>query len=443
MERKKNLESSVEEIDRRQFLKTVGVATGFALTGGIPAIVAAQKAPAFPKGMKLHLLQWSSFVKPADGVHRQLAKAFQKLTGVEVTIETIDPNDLQPRTATAVESGTGPDIIQMLHNWPHRYANALADADDVAEAIGKRDGGYYDQIKSVCKVGGRWKAVPFCFVPLAVVYRTDWFREIGLEKFPETWDEYRQVGIRLKAKGRPFGQAFGHSFGDPNAFVYPLLWSFGGKETEPDGKTIALVSKETEESIKFCVALFKDALDEGGVAWDDTSNNRAYLAQTISATLNGASIYFIAKKKFPDIAKLSSHAPLPQGPAGRFHWHITQQHAIMKYSKSQQAAKEYLRWLMDREQWAKWFRVQEGYSTGPTKFWEKDKMWGTDPKIVTFRDINQYGRHTGYAGPPTAHASQALVKYIVVDMYAKAILGISPKEAIKWAVRELKQIYKA
>jgi hypothetical protein len=38
------------------------------------------------------------------------------------------------------------------------------------------------------------------------------------------------------------------------------------------------------------VAFWKDACDEGVLAWDDTNNNRAFHANEISATLNGASI---------------------------------------------------------------------------------------------------------------------------------------------------------
>ncbi len=426
-------------MDRRQFLRTAGIVTALAVTGGIPGIVAAQKAPASPKGGTLHLLQWSSVVKPADDLHRQLAKEFGKLSGVGVTIETVHAKDLETRTATAVKNGGGPDIIQLLHDWPHLYANALVDVDDVAEGIGKRDGGYYDQIEAACRVGGHWKAVPFCFVPFANAYRVGWFQEVGAEKFPDTWDEYRQVGKKLKAKGRPIGQAFGRSFDDPTAFCYPLLWGFGGKEVEKDSKTIALASKETEESVKFCVAFFKEACDEGGVAWDDTSNQRAYFAQTISSTLNDPSAYLSAKKRSSGIAKDTNHAPLPQGPAGRFHWHTTQEYAVMKYSKNQQAAKEYLTWLMERKQWQRWFRIQGGYSTGPTKYWEKDQLWGADPRMIAFRDINAYGRHIGYAGPPTRQTGEVR---IVTEMYTKAILGMPPKEAMNWAVGKLKQIYK-
>ena len=34
----------------------------------------------------------------------------------------------------------------------------------------------------------------------------------------------------MKAKGKPFGQAFGHSINDPNNWCYPLVWMWGGME---------------------------------------------------------------------------------------------------------------------------------------------------------------------------------------------------------------------
>ena len=49
--------SGATRLDRRAFLRVAGVATGAAVGGGIPAIVAAQKAPSFPKGTKLNILE--------------------------------------------------------------------------------------------------------------------------------------------------------------------------------------------------------------------------------------------------------------------------------------------------------------------------------------------------------------------------------------------------
>src|SRR6058998_3206516 len=195
----------VASINRRAFLKTAGVATGAAVAGGIPGIVAAQKAPSFPKGTRLSILEWVSFVPASDVEFKRLAAEFGKLVGVDVTVDLINMNDLNPRIASAIETKSGPDIIMMISNWPHLYADGLADVDDVAEEIAKRDGAYYEHSKKVSVVDNRWKALPLCSVPATWAYREDWFKEAGAAKFPDTWDELRRVGTELKKKGHPIG----------------------------------------------------------------------------------------------------------------------------------------------------------------------------------------------------------------------------------------------
>src|SRR6202048_3319771 len=184
--------------------------------------------------------------------------------------------------------------------------------------------------------------MPHTIIPNLLVNRTSWFADIGVtaDNFPQTWDAYRDIGKKLKDKNRPYGQTLAHTFGDAPSFWYPYLWSWGGKEVEGDGKTVALNSKEVLESVKFAVGWWKDACDEGGLAWDDSSNNRAYLAGTISCTNNGASIYLEAKKK-PDsyltekgtpLWQDTLHAPLPKGASGRFALPFPSTHVLMSYS---------------------------------------------------------------------------------------------------------------
>src|SRR5262245_64852045 len=147
-------------IRRRGFLRLAGAATGAATLGGIPGILLAQKPPSFPKGTKLHLLEWVSFVPAADVELKRLGEEFGKQAGVDVTVELINFNDLNPRIASAIETKAGPDIIQFHNNWAHLYADGLADVDALAEEIDRRDGGIYDLFRSYGFVGGRWKAVP-------------------------------------------------------------------------------------------------------------------------------------------------------------------------------------------------------------------------------------------------------------------------------------------
>jgi multiple sugar transport system substrate-binding protein len=439
---------AAKRINRRQFVRISGAAAAAAGTG-LDAILAARRAPAYAQGAKLHLTRWVDFVPAGDEVLAKQMVEAGKALGAEITLERINANDLQPRITAAVSSGSGPDIFHLLHNWSYLYEKSLVDVTDVAEPLGKAQGGFYQPVIDATKVGKAYRAVPHAIVGGQIAYRKSLFAEAGAKEFPKTWQEYREVGKKLKVKGYPIGQTAGHTFGDAPGFWYPYMWSWGGKEVEKDGKTVAINSKETVESIKFATAFWKDACDEGGLAWDDASNNRAFLSGSISATLNGASIYIEALRN-PDKYKTDKgeqmkadilHAANPAGPKGQFHYHASFHHGIMSYSKNQKLAKEFLKWLHAKEHFEPWFLAQKGFSVGATKVWEEHAMWKEDPVMLPYRTAARAFQLFGFAGPPSAKASEAYSKYIVVDMYAKAIQGMSAEDAAKWAEGELKRIY--
>jgi len=291
-------------------------------------------------------------------------------------------------------------------------------------------------------------SVPWAIIGGMIAYRRSWFEEVGYSKFPETWQQYHEAGKKLKAKGHPIGQTLGHTFGDAPTFSYPYLWSWGGKEVDEKGKVV-LDSKQTLESVKFMTAFWKDAHDEGGLAWDDTNNNRAFLSGTICATLNGASIYIETLRK-PDQYKTDSgapmktdilHSPLPKGPAGQFGMHTFQSHMLMAYSKNQKGAKEFLKWMHDPKNFDAWFVSQKGFATPPTQAWEKHKMWDEDPVMAPYKVAGRLGLTPGYAGPANRKAAEVLTKYIITDMYAKAVQGMTPEAAVKWAYEEVSKVY--
>jgi len=437
-------------IGRRKLLQLSGAGAIAARTGGIGAVLALGEAPAYAQGTTVHWLRWNDFVPASDKVLRdEIIPECAKALGIKLNIEMINGNDIQARTTAAIQSGSGPDVICGLNNWPQLYAESVVDVSDLAEAIGKAQGGFYNESRVVANDGKKWIAAPWCVLGAQIAYRKSWLEEVGHSKFPQTWDEYRDAGKKLKAKGRPLGQALGHSFGDPPTFVYPYLWSFGGKEVEADGKTVVLNSKAAVESVKFMTAFYKDAFDEGGLAWDDSSNNRAFLAGTISATLNGASIYLEAKRK-PDTYMTEKgtplwqdilHAPLPKGTAGQFGYHLPMSNMLMGYSKNQKAAKDFLRWIASKEVYQKWFDSQQGYSVGATTIWEEDPLWKKDPVMLPFRSAARAGHFPGYAGPADRKAAEVLSKYIIIDMYAKAVQGMPAEDAVKGANEEVAKIH--
>ena len=133
-------------IYRRNLLRLSGAGAFAAKTGGIAAILATSRAPAYAQTATVHWLRWNDFIPASDELlKKEIVPEAEKALGIKLTIETINGNDLQARTTSSIQSGSGPDIICGLNNWPQLYADSVANVDDVVEAIGKAQGGFYKE----------------------------------------------------------------------------------------------------------------------------------------------------------------------------------------------------------------------------------------------------------------------------------------------------------
>jgi multiple sugar transport system substrate-binding protein len=63
--------------------------------------------------------------------------------------------------------------------------------------------------------------------------------------------------------------------------------------------------------------------------------------------------------------------------------------------------------------------------------------------MLPFRAAARAGRFPGYEGPADRNAAEGLSKYLVTDMYAKAVQGMPAEEAVKWADAEFRRIHGA
>lgn len=432
-------------MNRRTFLKAGVAGLGVAALGSVPARGFGQ-APAVLRGTRLTILQVSYFIPAAMEVFKKQAEDWGRANGVTMAVDFLNSPDLQPKMAAAVYAG-GLDIVNLQPAWNYLYKDSLVDLSTEAEEFGRRGGGYEPYVLHSGKVGDRWLSLPVGFNNYSANYRISWFKEAGVAnaedstKLDMTWDEYHAVAKKCKAAGHPFGLALGHSPGDPPNFCYPYMWAHGAMEVEKDGKTVAFNKPEFVDAMRRFIQAWKDGYDETGLAWDDSANNRAFLAGQITATLNGSSIYFVAKKEQPLMAQDMNHLLIPRGPAGRFYWLETSTLGILKNSKNISAAREFLKWWFQDEQYNAWFRVQDGYQLPPTKKLAADPVWLKDPKMTIFRDQAKYGVNVGFPGPPSEKAALAVSKYIVVDTFARAVQSGDAKAAIDWGTEQLKRIY--
>jgi multiple sugar transport system substrate-binding protein len=430
-------------VSRRTVLKA-GAAAGLGLTS-LGTLYG--QAPAQIKGTKLSILQGTYFIAPGQDLYKNQAAEWGKANGVEVSTDFLNWPDLQPKIAAGVQAG-GTDIVELWPGQNFLYKDSLVDMTPEAEEFGKRGGGFEEYVKNSAPVNGRYLGVPHGQSNASMAYRISWFKEAGVahaedgSKVDLTWDEYFAVAKKLKSgKNKPFGQALGHSLGDPPGYVYPYMWANGAMEVDKAQKNILFNKPEFVEAMRKFIQAWKDGYDETGTSWDDSNNNRAYLSEQISSTYNGSSIYFAAKKDKPDIAQDTHHMLIPKGPSGRFYWLGTRTFAILKNSKNIAGAKEYLKWWFQDKQFGDWWRIQGGYMLQPVVKYYNDPTWTKDPKMLPFREQPKYGRDLGYAGPPDEKASLAASKYVIVDTFARAVQSGDAKAAVEWGADQLKRTY--
>src|SRR5437762_2919474 len=152
----------MQSTSRRRLLQLSGAGALSAASGGLAGILASGRAPAFAQGTTLHWVKGSDYVPASDQLLKtKINEQCQKDLGIKFNLEAVDGLTIQARVTSAVQSGSGPDIICAFNNWAQLYADSVADVSDVAEEIGKAQGGFYETSRAIAYDGSKWIAVPW------------------------------------------------------------------------------------------------------------------------------------------------------------------------------------------------------------------------------------------------------------------------------------------
>ena len=434
---------------RRAFLTTAaaGVVAGAAAPLLTPRSAAAAQLKYQPEqGATLRVLRWKRFVQGEDDQFMANTRRFTQVTGVEVRVNSENWEDLRPKAAVAANVGAGPDIIITTDEQPQMYPDKLLDVTDLVDYLGAKYGGWYDICREYGMHDGRWIAVPMGAGGGAMVYRRSMLHDAGFDQFPKDTDGFMKLCRALKAKGTPPGFALGHATGDSNGWTHWLLWVHGGRLADEDNR-VAINSSQTVAALEYAKELYQTFVP-GTASWQDPSNNKAFLAGDISLTLNGISIYYAAKTstdpKLKAMASDIQHGYYPIGPMGiEAHGGLMFPAMIFKYSAYPNAAKEYLRFMMEREQYEAWQSASIGYISQTLRAYEASPFWTSDPQYVYYRDVVKTMRHTGYAGKLGQASAETLADFVIVDMFAEVCTGEqTPKEAARRAEKRAQRHYR-
>jgi multiple sugar transport system substrate-binding protein len=416
---------------RRQFIKQTAAATA-----GITSWLTLDKVPAFAQKRELTFLSWNHFVPASDDELRKQAEAFGKQAGVTVRVDTIAHLQLPAKRAAEAQAQSGHDLIFGGGADPFLYESQLANVDDVIDELGKKYGGWYPFAKEGSHTASGWKAIPWFWISFPATYNMTHFKQAGLE-VPKTWAELLHHGKILKKQGNPVGIAISHC-ADANTTFWSALWCYGGKVLEADGKTSAINSDKTAQVIEWYKELYKDAMDPEVLSWDDASNNRGILSGKYSWIHNPISPYAAAISKKMPIADDINHHTSPGGPAGIHSAPPINGVSIWKFSKNQDLAKDFLRFLFQKENYDPWIVASQGFNHPPLKNLADHPIWSQNPKLAMLPKEAEYAHERGWPAKPNAAVQLIQVNYILPDMVAKAVNGMPTKRAMAWAEEQVK-----
>jgi multiple sugar transport system substrate-binding protein len=440
------------EITRRDALVLGASAAALAVTGADAQTsnikTADVPAPNLPieKGASLRMLRPVRFVQPDEDIFRANAAKFSKETGVEVKVDFVGWEDINQQTAVTSNSGAGPDIIIGFSDAPHIYADKLIELTDVADYLGKKYGGWQ---RLAQKYGMRnksqtWIGLPFGGSTGPLIYRKSILQSVGFDKVPDDHAGFLDLCRKLQKAGKPAGFALGNARGDGNGFANWVLWTHNAALLDEEGNVI-INSKETVAALKWLKELYPTFI-AGTPSWNDVSNNRAYSSQEISLTANGVSLYFSLKndQNTKAIAEDSEHQLMPKGlasisPMGA----LTLNAMVFKHSPYPNAAKAFLAFMMEKEQYEPWLNANNGYWSQPLAAYEDAAVWSGDPKVKIFRNAMKSSYYDGYRGPISTATGAVTADYVLVQMCASvATDAATPEAAAAEAERRAKRYFR-
>jgi len=400
------------------------------------------------KGASLHVLRPAKFVDPDEVFWKSNTKKFTDTTGIDVKVDFVSWEDLRPQLAVIANTGAGADIVISFGTDPHIYYSKLVELNDLAEYLGAKYGGWFDLS---LLYGRKWKTNNWIGIPIGggtgpTVYRKSWVNEAGYDKIPNDLNDFLTLCQKLQKIGHPCGFSLGHALGDANGFSEWLLWTHNAFVVDENGK-VALDSKETIDALKYATELQKTMIP-GTLTWNDAGNNQAYAAGQISMTFNGVSIYYVIKNspdpKLQAMAADTYHQDAPYGFSKRRPESAAPMNAMLfKHSKYPNAAKEYLRFMMEADQYGPWLSSCYGYWCQSLKAYSHMKFWTEDPKLLPYASAMDTQFYDGYKGPISAASAAVIANYTVVDMFASVVTGnATPEAAAKAAARAAERYYK-
>lgn len=298
--------------------------------------------------------------------------------GVSVEITSLPWGQAFERLATMVQGGQVPDVVEMPDRWLALYANN-DQLVDLAPYMAEWEG--TGELTNTTKefgsvIPGETHMIPYGFYLRAMFWNKKLFAEAGLDRAPETMEEFRSFSEQIAELDGKYGYCLRGGPGATNGYIMMMLNFYGENKYFDENGVSILGDPQAVEGLQFIVDMYQDGLvPRDSVSWGFNEIVAGFYSGTCAMLDQDPDALIAIKERMP--AEDFAVAPMPLGPHGKSFPTIGYAGwSIFQAAEDKDLAFDLLAHLSSREmnlEWAKFVGVipihegaeQDPYFTGP------------------------------------------------------------------------------
>ncbi len=238
--------------------------------------------------------------------------------GVTVEITSLPWGQAFERLATMVQGGQTPDVVEMPDRWLSLYANA-GQLVDLTPYLETWDGTaeLTDATKSFGSViSGQTHMIPYGFYLRAMFWNKKLFAEAGLDRAPETLQEFYDYSAKIAELDGKYGYCLRGGPGATNGYIMMMLNFLGENKYFNEDGTSTLDDPKAIEGLQFIVDMYQNGLvPRDSVNWGFNEIVAGFYSGTCAMLDQDPDALIAIKERMP--AEDFAVAPMPLGPAGK------------------------------------------------------------------------------------------------------------------------------
>jgi multiple sugar transport system substrate-binding protein len=345
---------------------------------------------------------FSSWVGSDPTMKKMAADFHKEHPNITIKFENVSADNASQKLTTQIAGGNPPDVAYVDASSTSDFASrgALVNLDNYISrsSIVKPDD-YVDAFKTFVTYDGHMWGLPIDGESTGLFYRTDRFKEAGIDGPPTTWDEFQADAEKLTDAAN---KKYGYEVFAPEAayYWYPWLYQAGGDLLSDDGKDVVFDSPEAQNAANFYVNLAKyspkDYLNS------NSYDGRVAFAQgQVAMYMAGSWFAGTLHSENPQIDDKWATAPLPDGPAGCKTTIAGDSLVLLANSKEADAAWLWIEYLSKPENLANWtYKSANGTELPPlTSLLDSPDLTKTKPVLKGFAELMKCGVASTVSNP--------------------------------------------